>query len=147
MLGFSYKPESVAPAAFPAGADSSLCRISCCPLHHVHDCLVIQESDLVENKDGQQGKQAEVFQQLSCTTRAWRKPPRDFPHGKGLTWSLGELDTELRTWAGGFLVTEMSGALNSSLLLQAQGLTGLTLIIGKQLSVTNVFKNQTMRDL
>lgn len=79
-LGFSHKlgkAESVAPA-----------RISCCPLHRVHDCLVIRESDLVENEDGQQGKEGEVLQQLSCTTRAWREPPKYFPHGKGLSRSL-----------------------------------------------------------
>lgn len=87
VLGLGQEPgkaESVAPAAFPAGAATSLCKILCCPLDHVHDCLVIQESDLVENEGGQQGKEAEVLQQLSCTTRAWRQPPRDFPHGKGL---------------------------------------------------------------
>lgn len=79
LLGFSHKPECVAPAASPQ-EQPPLHRVSWCPLHSVHDCLLIQESHLVGNRDGQQGKEAEVLQQLSCSARAWRKPPRDFPH-------------------------------------------------------------------
>lgn len=47
-------------AALRAGSCAAPCTM----------CLVIRESDLVENKDGQQGKQTEELQQLSCTTRA-----------------------------------------------------------------------------
>lgn len=69
----------------PQQEQPPLHRVSWCPLHPVHDCLLIQESHLVGNRDGQQGKEAEVLQQLSCTARAWRKPPRDFPREKGLS--------------------------------------------------------------
>lgn len=62
---------------------------------------------------------------FSCTARAWRKPPKDFPHGKGLSRSFESWGAWTQNWDAGLEVS-LSGALNSSLLLQAQGFPGLT---------------------
>lgn len=90
-LGFRHEPgEAAAPAAFPEQAATSLLSLLCCPLHadEATICLTAQWTGKVENKREERGKELEVLQQLSCTTRAWRKALRNFPHGQGLSGSL-----------------------------------------------------------